>query len=139
MMGAALVLLYFGMAILAAAVLMQSDRYVVRRSASVDADARKIFALIGDAGIWADEGRATVVESRPNELAVLRIDAEKPRKTESFVTFALKPEGRRTIVECAMSGRNSLFDKARNIIGGREKALGPKIEKALARIAAKAS
>ncbi|MCC3246337.1 hypothetical protein LG047_13580 [Methylocystis sp. WRRC1] len=139
MWGVGLVLLYFGMAILAAALVLQQDRYVVRRSAKIGADARRIFRRINEADVlsaWAGEGEATIVESRPDELLVLRLDSGRPAKSESFVTFALRPEGAATVVDCALSGRNSYADKAKNLFGGREKALGPKVEKALADLAA---
>jgi len=142
MLGVGLVLLYFGLAALAAAIVMQSDRYVVRRSATVDADAKKLFARINDPGVWAPwggKGRAEIVESRPDELAVLRLEAGNLGKAETFVSFALRPEGGKTIVECSMSGRNSYVDKARNIFWAREKTLGPRIEKALADLAASVS
>jgi hypothetical protein len=133
MWGFALVLSYFALAAAAAAIVMQSDRYLVERSAIIDADARKIFGLVSDPRRWSDMGEATVVESKPNELVVMRV---AKGEEESFLTFGLRGEGAETLVECVISGRNSLLDKARNLIAGREKTLGPKIEKALAELAA---
>jgi hypothetical protein len=135
MIGVGLVLLYFGMAAAAAAIILQSDRYVVKRSATIAADARRLFALVSDPARWVELGAATVVESAPHERVVLRLEAGK---AESFLIFGLKPESGRTVVDGVLSGRNSLADKARNLVSGREKTLGPKIEKALADLAASA-
>jgi hypothetical protein len=135
MTGVGLVLLYFAMAGVAAAIIMQSDRYVVQRSTTIAADARKLYALVSDPSRWASFGAATVVESAPNERVVLRIDGGK---YESFLALGLKPEGGCTVVETVLTGHNSLADKARNLFSGRDKSLGPKIEKALADLAASA-
>jgi hypothetical protein len=135
MTGMGLVLLYFAMAGVAAAIIMQSDRYVVQRSTTIAADARKLHALVSDPARWATFGAATVVESAPNERVVLRIDSGK---YESFLALGLKPEGGGTVVETVLTGHNSLADKARNLFSGRDKSLGPKIEKALADLAASA-
>lgn len=56
----------------------------------------------------------------------------------TLATVFLRPEGAGTVVECVVTGRNSLVDKARAFLGHREKTLGPKMEKALAGLAASA-
>lgn len=135
MMGVALVLLYFALAIFAAAIILQSDRFAVRRSATIGAEASSLFDRLSDPARWASLGAASVVESRPNELVVLRLVSGK---TESLATVELQPEGNETLVDCVVTGRNSLADKARNLLASREKVLGPKIEKALADLGASA-
>ncbi len=52
MWGALLVLLYFGMALAAAVVIMQPDRFAISRSATIDASARDVFARIDDLRDW---------------------------------------------------------------------------------------
>jgi hypothetical protein len=136
MIGVGLVLLYFLLALGAAALILQSDRYAVGRSAMVDADVSRVFALARDPAHWAPLGAASVVESALEERVVLRIPGEG---AESLATILLRPDGGRTIVDCVVTGRNSLIDKARNFFGFREKTLGPKIEKALAGLSASAS
>jgi hypothetical protein len=135
MMGVGLVLLYFGLAIVAAAIIMQSDRYVVTRTATIAVDAHRLFALASDPARWAALGEATIVESRPNERVVLRL---ADGKSESLLAFGLKPDGAGTIVESVLSGRNGVVDKVKNLFGGRDKTFGPKMEKALADLAASA-
>lgn len=135
MVGVALVLLYFLLAALAAVIILQSDRYAVRRMTAVDAQAHDVFARVADPASWAPLGAATVVEAEPDARVVLRLVSEG---AESFATVALAPEGAGTVVDCIVAGRNGLIDKARNLFGHREKTLGPKIEKALAGLAASA-
>lgn len=135
MMGVGLVLLYFLLALLAAALVLQPDRYAVRRSAVVDADVARVFALARDPAHWAPLGAASVVESLPDERIVLRVAANG---ADSLAIVTLRRDGARTNVDCEVAGSNGLFDKARGLFGLREKTLGPKIEKALAGLAASA-
>lgn len=132
MLGVGLVLLYFLLALLAAALIMQPDRYAVGRSVAIDAPADRVFALARDPAHWAPIGAASVVESSLGERILLRIGPE------SLATVSLRPDGARTIVDCVVTGRNSLLDKATAFVGHREKTLGPKIEKALASLGASA-
>ncbi|MGJ0394596.1 MAG: hypothetical protein ACR650_17940 [Methylocystis sp.] len=133
MMGVGLVLLYFGLAVLAAAIIMQSDRYAVRRSIAVGAEAHRLFALVSDPTRWSAFGAASVIERRPDELVILRLDSGGK---ESLATVGLRREGAQTAIDCVVAGRNTLVDKIRNILGGPEKSVGPKIEKTLADLAA---
>jgi hypothetical protein len=52
MAGVLLVLLYFGMALLAAVIIMQPDRFNVTRSAVVHAPPDRVFARINDLRAW---------------------------------------------------------------------------------------
>ncbi len=135
MVGVALVLLYFALAALAAVLIMQPDRYAVRRTASVHADPRRVFARAADPAAWAPLGAASVVEAEPGARVVLKL---LDGGAESHATVSFSPEGAQTLVDCEVAGRNGLVDKARNLLGFREKTLGPKIEKALAGLAANA-
>jgi hypothetical protein len=135
MAGVALVLLYFALAALAAALIMQPDRYAVRRRASVAADARRVFARAADPAAWTSLGAAALVEAEPGARVVLKL---MNGGAESLATVSLVSEGAQTRVDCEVAGRNGLLDKARNLLGFREKTLGPKIEQALAGLAANA-
>ncbi|WP_330083382.1 hypothetical protein [Methylocystis iwaonis] len=135
MLGVGLVLLYFALALLAAAIILQSDRYMVRRSIAIDAGTHKLFNLASDPARWSALGAAAVIESRPDALVVLQLDLGR---TESVATVGLHPEGGQTFVDCMIAGRNTFADKIRNLLGSREKTLGPKIEQALADLAASA-
>lgn len=52
MWGVILVLLYFGLALLAAVIIMQPDRFIVTREAVIDAPPDRVFALINDLRNW---------------------------------------------------------------------------------------
>jgi uncharacterized protein YndB with AHSA1/START domain len=52
MWGVLLVLLYFGLALLAAVIIMQPDRFIVTREAVIDAPPDRVFALINDLRNW---------------------------------------------------------------------------------------
>lgn len=132
MFGVGLVLLYFLLALVAAALIMQPDQYAVSRSVGINADVARVFALARDPAHWAPLGAASVVESSLDERIVLRLGPT------TLATVFLRPEGAGTVVECVITGRNSLVDKARAFLGHREKTLGPKMEKALAGLAASA-
>jgi hypothetical protein len=135
MIGVGLVLLYFGLALAAAAIILQSDRYAVKRSAMIDASAHKLFELASDTARWASLGAASVVESRPDEFVALRLVLGS---SESVATIELRPEGGKTVVDCVVAGRNTIGDKAVNLLSSREQSIGPKIDRALADLAASA-
>ncbi|MGJ0510364.1 MAG: hypothetical protein ACR652_25235 [Methylocystis sp.] len=136
MFGVGLVLLYFVLALLAAALIMQPDSYAVGRSATIAADVPRVFAMARDPAHWAPLGAASVVDSTLDERIMLRVVCGP---AESLATVSLRPEGARTLVDCVVTGRNSLVDKVRNFFGLREKTLGPKIERALAGLSASAA
>ncbi len=52
MIGVALVLLYFGLALLAAVVILQPDRFVVTRSAVIDAPPDVVFQHLNELRKW---------------------------------------------------------------------------------------
>jgi uncharacterized protein YndB with AHSA1/START domain len=52
MAGFILVLTYFGLAAVAAAILMQPDKFYVSRAATIDAPPEKVFACISDLRRW---------------------------------------------------------------------------------------
>ncbi|HMK90738.1 MAG TPA: SRPBCC family protein [Methylocystis sp.] len=54
MVGVALVLLYFGLALLAAVIIMQPDRFVVTRDALIAAPPERVFNLIAELRNWED-------------------------------------------------------------------------------------
>lgn len=52
MWGVLLVLLYFGLALAAAVIIMQPDRFVITREAIIDAPPDQVFVLINDLRKW---------------------------------------------------------------------------------------
>jgi hypothetical protein len=97
--------------------------------------ARRVFARAADPAAWTSLGAAALVEAEPGARVVLKL---MNGGAESLATVSLVSEGAQTRVDCEVAGRNGLLDKARNLLGFREKTLGPKIEQALAGLAANA-
>jgi uncharacterized protein YndB with AHSA1/START domain len=80
----------------------------------------------------AGEGRATIVESRPNELVRIRLDFVKPFAATSVAEFAFKPEGDRTTVEWSLAGTNNFVAKAVHLFMNTDRMVGGQFEEGLA-------
>lgn len=80
----------------------------------------------------AGEGRATIVESRPNELIRIRLDFEKPFPGTAHATFTFKPEGEKTQVTWALDGTNNFLAKAVHLVLDMDKMVGGQFEEGLA-------
>ena len=78
------------------------------------------------------EGRMTLTDSRPAERIKIRLDFVKPMAGTSTAEFTFKPEGDRTAVTWAMSGRNDNFiAKAMCLVMNGQKMVGDQFEKGL--------
>ena len=98
------------------------------------AGAGAIYSWIGNRK--AGEGRATIIESRPNDLIRVKLDFIKPFEGIAIAQFAFKPEGDRTIVEWGLSGRNSFMAKAVGLIMNMDKMVGGQFEEGLTQLKA---
>jgi len=97
-------------------------------------------AGVGAVASWVGketgEGKATIIESKPNELVRLRMDWIAPMEGVSTVDYTFKPEGDKTTVTWAMYGKNEgLLAKVMSLIMDCESMCGPKFEKGLAEVA----
>jgi uncharacterized protein YndB with AHSA1/START domain len=90
------------------------------------------YAWIGNS--QAGEGRATITESRPNDLIRIKLDFVKPFDGTAFAEFAFKPEGERTTVEWSLSGRNSFLAKAVHLFMDMDKMVGGQFEDGLTQL-----
>ena len=79
----------------------------------------------------AGEGRATIVESRPNEKIRIRLDFLKPFAATSYATFTFKPQGSTTSVEWALEGDKTYFAKALHLVMDMDKMVGGQFEEGL--------
>jgi uncharacterized protein YndB with AHSA1/START domain len=82
----------------------------------------------------AGEGRATITESRPNELVRIKLDFAKPFEGTAFAAFAFKPEGDRTVVEWSLAGNNNFVSKAVHLFMNMDKMVGGQFEEGLAEL-----
>ncbi len=88
-------------------------------------------------GSKVGKGSATIIESKPNERIVERMDWLEPMAGVSTVEFTFRQEGEgRTEVTWAMYGRNEgLMAKVASLFMDCESMCGPEFEKGLADVA----
>ena len=87
-------------------------------------------------GKMTGKGKATITESKPNELIRLRMDWLEPMEGVSTVDYTFKAEGGQTTVTWAMYGKNEgLLAKVMSMIMDCESMCGPEFEKGLADMA----
>lgn len=79
----------------------------------------------------AGEGRATIVESKPNEKIRIRLDFQRPFAATSFATFTFKPQGNTTSVEWALEGDKNFVAKALHLVMDMDKMVGGQFEEGL--------
>ena len=82
----------------------------------------------------AGEGRATITESRPNELVRIKLDFVKPFAGTAFAEFTFKPDGDRTVVEWSLDGNNNFVSKAVHLFMNMDKMVGGQFEEGLAEL-----
>lgn len=95
---------------------------------------------VGSISTWhgklTGKGKATITDSKPNELIRLRMDWLEPMEGVSTVDYLFKTEGGKTTVTWAMYGKNEgLLAKVMSLIMDCESMRGPKFEKGLAEVA----
>jgi uncharacterized protein YndB with AHSA1/START domain len=95
---------------------------------------------VGSISTWdgkrTGKGKATITESKPNELIRLRMDWLEPMEGVSTVDYLFKTEDSKTTVTWAMYGKNeSLLAKVMSLIMDCESMCGPEFEKGLAEVA----
>jgi Polyketide cyclase / dehydrase and lipid transport len=78
------------------------------------------------------EGRATIVESRPNELIRIKLDFVKPFASTSLAEYTFRAEGNQTTVTWSMAGEKNFATKAICLIVSMDKMVGGDFEKGLA-------
>ena len=95
---------------------------------------------VGSISTWhgkmTGKGKATITESKPNELIRLRMDWLEPMEGVSTVDYTFKAEGVKTNVTWAMYGKNEgLLAKVMSLVMDCESMCGPEFEKGLAGVA----
>lgn len=88
------------------------------------------FSWVGNKEVG--EGAMTVTDSRPADLVQFRLDFKKPFEATNTAEFTFKPEGEKTVVTWAMSGRNNFAFKAFGLFMDCDKMIGSKFEEGLA-------
>lgn len=80
----------------------------------------------------AGQGRATITESRPNELVRIRLDFAKPFAGTSIAEFDFKPAGDGTAVTWSLVGENNFACRAICLFVSMDKMCGRQFEAGLA-------
>ncbi len=96
-------------------------------------------AGVGAVSTWSGnckvgEGRNTIVESRPNEAILCKLEFFKPFKATNAAEFTFKPEGGQTLVTWSMSGKNNFMVKAFGMFMNCDKMIGSQFEQGLAQL-----
>ncbi|MEW6682444.1 MAG: SRPBCC family protein [Nitrospirota bacterium] len=91
----------------------------------------------GAVSTWAGndqvgEGRATITESRPNDLIRIKLEYLRPFKATNTAEFTFKPDGDHTTVTWSLYGRNSFIAKAFGLVMDMDEMVGSQFEKGLA-------
>jgi len=86
----------------------------------------------------AGVGRATITESRKDELVRIRLDFEQPFAGTAFAAFRFTPDGERTVVEWSLTGTNNFVAKAVHLFMDMDKMVGGQFETGLAQLKAAA-
>ena len=80
------------------------------------------------------EGKMTIVETQPNQLARMRLDFKKPFATVGMADFTFEPAGNDTRVTWSMKGKKVFITKAMGLILSMDKMVGPQFEEGLAKM-----
>jgi hypothetical protein len=78
------------------------------------------------------EGRATIIESRPNELIRIKLEYLRPFAATNTAEFTFKPEGDHTTVTWSLYGSNNFIAKAFSLVMDMDTMVGSQFEQGLA-------
>jgi uncharacterized protein YndB with AHSA1/START domain len=92
-----------------------------------------VYAWKGNSQVG--EGRATITESRPNELIRMRLDFLKPFESSCTAEYLFHEEGKQTTVSWSMAGKKNYVSKAMCMIMSMDKMVGGQFEEGLANLA----
>lgn len=93
-----------------------------------------IFRWSGNSEVG--EGCMTMLDSRPNELILIKLEFMRPFKATNSAEFAFKPAGNGTAVTWSMSGRHNFMMKAFGLFMNMDKMVGADFEKGLTNLKA---
>jgi uncharacterized protein YndB with AHSA1/START domain len=82
----------------------------------------------------AGEGRATITESRPNELIRIQLEFVKPFAANNTAEFTFKPQGDKTAVTWSLTGHRNFLFKAVGLLMNMDRMVGGQFEEGLAQL-----
>jgi hypothetical protein len=94
-------------------------------------------AGVGGTSAWVGnhnigEGRQTIVESRPNERVLIKLEFLRPMAGLATADFTLHPQGGGTTVTWGMDGSKNFVSKIFCLFMNQDKMIGGQFEKGLA-------
>ena len=93
-----------------------------------------VYAWEGNRDVGA--GRMTLIESRPGERILIKLEFFKPMSGLCPTEFTFKTEGDRTAVTWTMSGQNNFLSKVMCLFMNMDKMVGGQFETGLAQLKA---
>jgi hypothetical protein len=112
------------------------DPNLQREYSGPDAGVRAGYHWVGNQQVG--EGRMTILETRPDEEIVIRLEFIKPFSTTNQTTFRLAPDAGRTRVDWIMEGQHNFMGKAFSLMMNMDKMVGKDFEQGLANLDAAA-
>jgi len=79
-------------------------------------------------------GTMTITESVPSNVIRFRLDFEKPMKSTQTAEFSFLPEGKGTVVQWSMAGKNSAMGRVMGLFMNCEKMIAKQFDKGLANL-----
>jgi hypothetical protein len=89
-----------------------------------------IFRWVGNDEVG--EGSMTIIESRPYEQILMKLEFVKPFEDTADVDFTFQPQGDQTVVTWSMSGRNNFIAKAMCLFIDMDEMIGSRFDEGLA-------
>ena len=80
------------------------------------------------------EGQMTIADSQPSDAIKVDLEFIKPFAMSSDTSFTFKPEGDKTSITWAMTGKHNFLSKAMCLVVDMDKLVGADFEKGLANL-----
>ncbi|MGH6938286.1 SRPBCC family protein [Hypericibacter sp.] len=108
------------------------DPALKRTYSGAPAGVGAIYEWVGNKQVG--EGKATITDSRPNELVQIQLDFLKPFAATNIAEFSLAPQGGQTAITWSMTGHNNFMFKAVGLFMNMDKMVGGQFEQGLAQL-----
>ncbi|MGH6879734.1 MAG: SRPBCC family protein [Hypericibacter sp.] len=108
------------------------DPALKRTYSGAPAGVGAIYEWVGNKQVG--EGKATITDSRPNELVQIQLDFLKPFAATNIAEFSLAPQGGQTAITWSMTGHNNFMFKDVGLFMNMDKMVGGQFEQGLAQL-----
>jgi uncharacterized protein YndB with AHSA1/START domain len=108
------------------------DPALQRTYSGAPAGVGAIYEWVGNKNVG--EGKATITDSRPNELVQIQLDFLKPFAATNIAEFSLTPQDGQTTITWSMTGHKNFMFKAVGLFMNMDKMVGGQFEQGLAQL-----